>query len=229
MSAYRYVVFPTGAAPSADELRTLRRYAEQLNNHIAYGVRRRDGALAIACEAEPFDRLRGLEPAFDELLLHWSARGAEVEQKLPFVKDTARWKRLEAESAKHPASKHHAATPPKAAADDAPERRSPVERSADARLAEASGRLAAARAAARAESYQRWAAVLPYVFWALGATAVLAVGGYIGSRLLGSDVESRSSTIERMAADGDKEPLASQANREAESDSAAAADTSALE
>ncbi|MEQ8847546.1 hypothetical protein [Botrimarina sp.] len=210
MSAYRYVAFPSGSAPAVDELRRFRGYAELLNNHIAYGVRKRDAALTIACEAEPFDRLRGLDPAFEELLMHWRARGAEIEEKLPFAKDPTRWRQFE-KSAEKSTDRVAAKGKPAAAAPEppvaGPEPRSDHHRAADARAAEGLARLATARAAARGEAYQRWAAALPYLFWAIGVLLLVGAGVWVGARIRSPGVESRSQTVERVADDALKERL----------------------
>ena len=94
MTAYRYVAFPPKVAPTAEELAAFESYADLLERHVAYGKQRGDIGLAIACEAEPFDRLRGLDPAFEELLLKWLVRGAQVVESLPFVKDGRPWTKI---------------------------------------------------------------------------------------------------------------------------------------
>lgn len=195
MSAYRYVVFPHGAKPSAEEMAALRRYADHLNNHIALGIHRRDAGLALAFEAEPFDRLRGFEPAFDDLLTHWQARGGEVVDKLPFVKDSKPWKSVEKppKAPPPPPTQHHVPA-------DRPHRELSEART-DARELEGRSRLAAARIAAQAERLERAAGWLPYAFWGLGAALVLVAGGYIGSRLLGSESETRADAVQRIADD----------------------------
>lgn len=192
MAEYRYVVFPPGAAPSAEELALLRRFADHLNQHIALGTHRGDGGFAIACEAEPFDRLRGLEPAFEELLTHWRARGGCVAEKLAFVKDAKAWKVVQAANAPRAASAR-----PQAARRETP----PAAAARDPREAEGRARLATRRFAENVESIERAAAWVPYALWGLGAALVLGVGAYVGVRLSGAGVERRSDTIERVLED----------------------------
>lgn len=201
MSAYRYVVFPVGHTPNADEVTSLRRYAEHLNNHIALG-HRRDGGLAIAFEAEPFDRLRGIEPAFEDLLTHWRARGGEIVEKLPFVKDAKAWKSIDkdpkapkAPAATQPASRH--------APLDGPPRQAKI----DGREAEGRSRLAAAQITAHAEQLERAAGWMPYALWGLGAALIMGAGVYLGSRLTRSESETRADTVERVADDPITQPL----------------------
>ncbi|TWT98109.1 hypothetical protein Pla108_22660 [Botrimarina colliarenosi] len=196
MSAYRYVVFHPGAPPTAEELGALRRYAELLNNHIAWGTHRHNGALAIACEAEPFDRLRGIDPAFEELLLQWQARGGHVAEKLPFVKDSKAWRTME-----KPADTK---APPRAPASDAAPSASNRQnelKPPDAREAVGRVRIKAAKITAQAERIERAAGWTPYVLWGLGAALVLGAGFYLGSRLLAAGGERRSATVERIADD----------------------------
>lgn len=191
MSAYRYVVFPVGFTPTADEMAALRRHAEHLNKHIALG-HRRDGGLAIAFEAEPFDRLRGIEPAFEDLLTHWRARGGEITEKLPFVKDSKPWKAID--------------KAPKAAAASLPMQldsppRDGREARVDAREAVGRTRLGVAQITAQAEQFERAAGWMPYALWGLGAVLMLSAGAYLGMRLTNSESETRADTVERVADD----------------------------
>ena len=196
MSAYRYVVFPIGHTPNAGEVAALRGYAEHLNNHIALG-HRRDGGLAIAFEAEPFDRLRGFEPAFEDLLTQWRARGGEIVEKLSFVKDSKPWKAIDkAPKTNAPASPPTSrATPWHGQPEDLGQVR------ASGREAEGRARLGAAQIVAQAESFERAAGWMPYVLWGLGAVLILAAGVYLGTRLTSSENETRAETVERVADD----------------------------
>ncbi len=206
MSAYRYIVFPIGHTPSADEVAALRRYAEHFNNHIALGYRR-DGGLAIAFEAEPFDRLRGLEPAFEDLLTHWRARGGEVVEKLPFVKDAKAWKAIDKAPKPAAATTRSAAKPASRPLPlDGPPR-DRREAQIDGREAEGRSRLAAAQIAAQAEQFERAAGWMPYALWGLGAVLVIGAGSYLAVRLTDSDNETRAETVERVATDPITQPL----------------------
>lgn len=202
MSAYRYVVFPVGHTPNAGEMATLRGYSEHLNNHIALG-HRRDGGLAIAFEAEPFDRLRGLEPAFEDLLTQWRARGGEVVEKLSFVKDSKPWKAID----KAPKATAPASAPPSRAVPwhGAPEDLQQVRVSG--REAEGRARLGVAQVVAQAEQFERAAGWMPYALWGLGAVLILGAGAYLGIRLTDSESETRADTVERVADDPIGEPL----------------------
>lgn len=202
MSAYRYIVFPTGFTPNADEMLSLRRYAEHLNNHIALG-HRRDGGLAIAFEAEPFDRLRGLEPAFEELLTQWRARGGEIAEKLPFVKDSKPWKAID-KPPKAAAATHSAPLP--LPLDSPP--RDLHEARLDGREAIGRTKIAVAQIAAQAEQFERAATWMPYALWALGAVLVIGAGSYLAMRLTDSENETRAATVERVAENPIGESLA---------------------
>jgi hypothetical protein len=195
MSAYRYIVFPVGFTPNADEMAALRRYAEHLNNHIALG-HRRDGGLAIAFEAEPFDRLRGLEPAFEDLLTRWRARGGEIAEKLSFVKDSKVWKALD----KAPKSTATSPVANRSLPSDGPPRESRDAR-VDGREAEGRSRLAVSQITAQSEQLERAAGWMPYALWGLGALLIMGAGVYLGSRLTSSESETRAATVERVADD----------------------------
>lgn len=205
MSSYRYVVFPVGAAPSAEEVARLEAYSELLDYHIAYGKRRGDGGLAIACDAEPFDRLRGLDPAFDELLLKWRVRGGEVVEKLAFVKDAALWKKLRPAPEKPPSKperdRHYASDGPTDAVENA-------ERLQEATEAEGGLRLEVDHASEMGRRYESAGGWLPYLLWGSGAIAMLMAGGYVANRLLDSPIETRAETVERVAGDALGESLA---------------------
>lgn len=195
MSAYRYVVFPVGFTPTADEMAALRRHAEHLNNHIALG-HRRDGGLAIAFESEPFDRLRGIEPAFEDLLTHWRARGGEITEKLPFVKDSKPWKAID----KAPKAAAPSQTASRPVPLDSPPR-DVREARVDAREAVGRTRLGVAQIAAQAEQLERAAGWMPYALWGLGAVLMLSAGAYLGMLLTNSETETRADTVERVADD----------------------------
>ena len=89
MTAYRYVVFPPGRQPSADEAAELQNYARLLENHVAYGTNKHDGGLAIAFEAELFDRALAKDAGFEALIRRWEVRGCQLVEHLGFVKDYA--------------------------------------------------------------------------------------------------------------------------------------------
>lgn len=203
MNPYRYVVFPPGVVPLSGEVAKFRRYTDLLDRHVAYGKRRSDGGLAIACDAEPFDRLRGLDPAFEELLLKWQVRGGEIVEKLPFTKDPDPWKKIDEHQAT-PTEEKRKSNSPKPINHGVSELQS---KQAIAKEAEAKSHLAIDRTAHRGKEYERLAGWLPYAFWTIAGVSLLAFGGYIGFQLLNKEGERRTETIERIAIDPMKELL----------------------
>lgn len=192
MAEYRFIVFPPGARPTPDELRRFDAYLDLLDRCVAYGKRRDDGGLAICCAADPFDRLLSLDPRFDDLLLKWRVRGAEVRDSLAFCKAPELWKRP------GPAG----GPPPK----PWPASREPDDRPVERQLqdaAESHGRaqLAVATIAARGRRYEGIGRWLPYALGAAAGAAVLAVGGHVGTRLLNSTTERRADALQRIAED----------------------------
>lgn len=208
MNVYRFVVFPSGASPSREEIAAFRCYADLLEQRVAYGRHRADGGLAIACEAEPFERLRGLDPAFNDLLIQWQARGARVVERIAFSKDNELWKKRLPDadrSRKRPTKKSGAKRPPPSPAP--PDEFEAKNLNHHAREAEGLGRLSIARQSARGRRYERLAAWLPYLLWLAGGVATLAAGGYVAHLLLNASGESRSETIRRLATDAMEQPI----------------------
>ena len=220
MSAYRYLCFPPGAQPSATDLVRFRSYHDQLDNHVAYGVRREDAALVIVCELESFDRLCGLDPQFDEIIQTWQSHGVELTDTLGFVKEAKPWKRiLDAESsAKQTKRATQDAT---TSAINKKEQVSPhfrfsawmigerlVRKKQD--LADESygrGLLELHRSAEQARRYERIATALPYFLWGLAAFLIISLGFYVSNRLLDGKKESRAETIQRINEDAMHESL----------------------
>lgn len=202
MPAYRFVAFPTGAVPSAAELAEFSGFAELLQHRIAYGKHWPSGGLAIACDAEVFDRLRRLDPAFEDLLTKWQVRGAEISERLAFSKDTKPWKKLKQAqiNLSKPSEKRRLPERP-IRSSQTPDEFQAVALERSARESEGWGRIEIAKQIGRGASYQRLAARLPYIPWVAGAVVVMATGIYLGHRLQAPRRERRSETIERLAED----------------------------
>jgi len=193
MTAYRYVVFPPGRQPSADEAAELQNYARLLENHVAYGTNKHDGGLAIAFETELFDRALAKDAGFEALIRKWEVRGCQLVEHLGFVKDSAALKPIK------PQPRHLMHHP-------APDRPFPPDVPLTAK--ELAGKEAAGRARLNVEqtlerfaALQRFAAWGPYLLMGLAALATLAAGFYINNRLLGSGRERHKETIERLTED----------------------------
>jgi hypothetical protein len=193
MTAYRYVVFPPGRQPTAEEAAELSDYARLLDNHIAYGTNKHDGGLAMAFEADVFDRTRSSNANFDALIGKWEVRGSRVVDHLGFVKDAAALKPIKQ------APRHLVRHGPP---DAPPPREAPL--SAKELIAkEAYGRagLDLDRTLERFAALQRFAAWGPYALMALAALSIIAAGLYISDRLLDSDRKPHKETIERLTDD----------------------------
>jgi hypothetical protein len=214
MSSYRYVVFPPGRQPTAEEAAELVDYARLLEDHIAYGTNKQDGALAMAFEADAFDRARSSNANFDALISKWEARGSRVVDHLGFVKDATALKPIK-QAPRHlgAASKPGASAPrlinqPARASvrfEDQPARASvrfeaplPAKDLA-AKEAHARAGLALHRTLERFAALQRFAAWGPYALMALAALSTLAAGLYISDRLLDAGRKPHKETIERLA------------------------------
>ncbi len=200
MAAYRYIVFPKGRQPTVEEVAELRSHATALSNRIAYGASSRDGALAMAFEADAFDRLLALDASFEVLIRRWELFGCEVVDHLAFVKDS---------TALRPAR-----TAPRRASDALP----PDTHARNDRML-AAKELAAKEAAARsrldtAQSLQRYAALtrfgatMPYLLIGGAALATIFAGFYATNQLQNSGRERRKETIERVTDDAMRQPLA---------------------
>ncbi|TWT87371.1 hypothetical protein Mal64_29100 [Pseudobythopirellula maris] len=207
MSDYRYVVFPPGKQPTLDEVASFQKFADRLERRFAFGRCRSSGGLVVACDAERFDALMGMDPAFDDLVTKWRVRGCELVDKLGFVKDASALKPLERAtnlSVGPAAFKNTDKIPPAAARSE----RTQHEKEVSAAEAEGVTRLGAHRLAQRVDTVERAAHWLPYAMLALATVALLATGGYLGWRMTNGERESRADTLERVAADPMTEQLA---------------------
>lgn len=205
MSSYRYVVFPAGRQPTADEVHQLQQFAGLLANHFAWGVARQDGRLALACEGATFDHARQIDAGFDALVVKWEARGCELLEHLGFVKDSTALKPMRTagppstKSANAKASKPNHAHAEHSAAGKEPSREHfATARTMLAQEAIARSLLGVERTLARYDALQRLAAAFPYLLMAIAAAATLGVGWMIRGALLDSPRERRQETIERM-------------------------------
>jgi hypothetical protein len=209
MSAYRYVVFPSGRQPTVDEVRQLQEFAGLLANHFAWGVARDDGRLALAAELSAFDHAREIDAGFDALVRTWELHGCELLDHLKFVKDaealrpTSRARRptpvaahahgdRAATSTAHPPHDGHAA------GDALHAEGLRAAKQLLAHEATAKAMLGADRRLQRFAALQRLAVAGPYALIALAAAATIGAGLYIRNRVTESGRESRQETIEQM-------------------------------
>ena len=195
MSEYRYVVFPRGGQPSPEEVRAWQSLGGLLANHYAWGYCRDDRRLALACEAEAFERTRPSVAEFDALVARWEARGAEVRDHLKFVKDPAALR-----PARPAAVPAQPAAPLPAAPGDAlrPELREAAKQYL-AQESVARSLLGTQRSLERFETLHRLAAAGPYVLIGAAALGTLTAGLYVWNRLNDPGRERRQETIERVA------------------------------
>ncbi|QDU87727.1 hypothetical protein Pla175_10930 [Pirellulimonas nuda] len=195
MAPYRYLVFPPNRQPTAAEVAQLQKYAELLDNRIAYGLNKRDGALAIAFEGTKFDEVIGIEPGFEKLIGAWRGVGCRVEDHLAFIKDRHALRPEGAEPKKKPkpAAAHQAepAAPEPSLAD----------KHTAAREAIGMSGLSLDSALRQHEAIHRVGAAVPYALIAAGTLGVIAMGVYVGQRMLSAGGESRKDTTLRVMAD----------------------------
>jgi len=199
MSAYRYVVFPKGRQPTVDEVADLRAHAPGLGNHIAYGVCARDGALAIAFEAEPFDRMLAVNAEFEVLIRRWEVRGCAIVDRLSFVKDSTALRPVRTA----PSQSAKALPTDAVASSDAVL----TAKALAAKEAAARSRLEVVQSLWRYDAIARCGALAPYFLMAAGALAVIGTGFYASHRLQNSGRERRKETIERVHEDAMREPI----------------------
>lgn len=193
MSSYRYVVFPRGKQPSADEVREFQKFAGALANQFAWGTCRDDGRLALAVDRQSCDHVQQIDPGFAAVIRRWESHGCELLPHLAFVKDAAALK------------------PTPSFAWLAHDGRGTVQsRRAESALVakeqaakEAIGRsmLAVQHTIDRYALVQRLAAAVPYGLVAIAAITTIGMGLYIRERLLNSGRERRQATIERALED----------------------------
>ena len=203
MTAYRYVVFPPGRQPTAEEAAELQDYARLLENHIAYGTNKHDGGLAMAFEAELFDRARSSSASFDALLGKWEIRGSRVVEHLGFVKDPTALKPIKQAPRHLGAIAKPGASAPRLK--DQPARASvrfeaPLSaKELAAKEAHGCAGLNLDRALRRFAALERFAAWGPYALMAVAALGAIAAGLYISDRLLDAGRKPHKETIERLA------------------------------
>lgn len=193
MSAYRYVLFPRGKQPTADEVRELQSFAGALANQFAWGTCRDDGRLALAVDRQSCDHVQQIDPGFAAVIRRWESHGCELLPHLAFIKDAAALK------------------PTPSFAWLAHDGRGTVQsRRAESALVakeqaakEAIGRsmLAVQHTIDRYALVQRLAAAVPYGLIAIAAITTIGMGLYIRERLLNSGRERRQATIERALED----------------------------
>jgi hypothetical protein len=200
MSAYRYVLFPRGKQPTADEVREFQKFAGALANQFAWGTSRDDGRLALAVDRQSCDHVQQIDPGFTAIIRRWESHGCELLPHLAFVKDAAALK------------------PTASFAWLVQDGRGTVQ-SRRAENVMAAKELAAKEAIGRSllavqqtvEQYallQRIASAVPYALIAIAAVTTIVTGLYIRERLINSGRERRQETIERMLDEPRQESLA---------------------
>jgi hypothetical protein len=191
MSSYRYVIFPRGRQPSADEVRRLQEFAGALANQFAWGVGRDDGRLAVAFEARAFEHVAASDAGFEALVHQWENRGAELAEHLKFVKDATALKPTRAviNADEIVVGRGRHSSPDAVAA----------AKRASAQDAVARSLLDVQRTLERYAALERWGAVLPYLLMAAAILLTAGAGAYVHRQLSGAERESRHETIERLA------------------------------
>jgi hypothetical protein len=193
MSSYRYVVFPRGKQPSADEVREFQKFAGALANQFAWGTCRDDGRLALAVDRQSCDHVQQIDPGFAAVIRRWESHGCELLPHLAFVKDAAAlkptpsfaWLMQDGRGTVQSRRAESALVAKEQAAEEA------IGRSM----------LAVQHTIDRYALVQRLAAAVPYGLVAIAAITTIGMGLYIRERLLNSGRERRQATIERALED----------------------------
>ena len=194
--AYRYVVFAPGKQPSVEEVAQLQQWSTATKNRYAVGIHGKDGALAIAFEANALDSRSRSGGAMAALLERWRVRGCEIHDRLPFIKQPTALQPIPGSSLSLAAgSRNECATTQK-------------QRAAQEALGRA--RLKFQRTLTQHGWIHHGAKAVPYALIGLGGLLTMAAGIYFGQRLLHSPVERREQTIRRVARDAMSESLAGQ-------------------
>ncbi len=212
MSPYRYLVFPPRRQPTAAEVAQLQKYAELLDNRIAYGTNKRDGALAIAFEGAKFDEVIGLEPGFEKLIGAWRGIGCRVEDHLAFIKDRHALRPEGAELKKKSNPKHTSRPQPTPAIAPTANEPSLADKHAAAREAIGLSGIGLDAALRQHEAIRQFGAMVPYALIAAGTIGVIGMGAYIGQRMLNAGGESRKDATLRVLADPMGEKLTGDRN-----------------
>jgi len=196
-SIYRYVVFAPGKQPTIEEVAQLREWSVATKQRFAVGINGEDGGLVFAFDAGGFESARSAGGSLATLLGRWEVRGCEVRERLLFVKKPTALQPM-------PGNLLH----------ESVERRSePVLKRKQLAAQEALGRagLKFHRTLEQHAWLHRVAQVVPYALIGLGGLLIIATGILARQRLLNSPAERREQTIERVAGDAMRTPLARQA------------------
>ncbi len=203
MAEYRYVLFPRGKQPTADEVGELKLLAGLFDNKLAWGVSRDDDRLTLACPGAEFDNAREGHADFDGLIRKWELRGCEIVGHLGFVKDASALRPMTTSGGLAHDGRASTVTV-----------RNEEQRSANlmrAREAVASSLLGVERTLERYAAFQRFASAIPYLLILLGAMVTIGVGAYVRNRMINSGRERRQDTIERVVDAPLDESLSTQA------------------
>jgi len=193
MSSYRYVVFPRGRQPTADEVGRLQQFAGALANHFAWGTCRDDGRLAVAFDQAGFDHLMSIDAGFESLMRKWELRGCELLDHLGFVKDPTALRPISTNPRQAHSGRVSASTLANA--------EQLAEKQSVAQEAVARSLLSVEQTLERYAGLERIAAMLPYLLIGAAAIVLFITGLYIRERMQDSERESRHETIERVVDD----------------------------
>lgn len=213
MAEYRYVVFPRGKQPTVEEVNEFRNYAVALEKRFAIGLSRGDSRLAIAFDADIFQRTLSSYAGFETLIRHWQRRGCSLVDHLKFVKDPSALRPVDNQpvnpiftrSREEPGSQDRRIT-------------------AKERIAkEALGRsmLQFHKTLERYRAIERFAAWGPYLMIACASLITIGLGFYIADRIEDSGTEQRTITTTRVVEDPMQQPLQVAEKPEADSETEA--------
>jgi len=203
-SVYRYVVFAPGKQPTVKEVDQLQEWSQATKQRYAIGISAEDGALAIAFDARAFETTRSARNRFDKLFRRWEVRGAEVRERLKFIKKPTALQPV-------PGDLLH---------DSVEQRSEPLLKHKQLAAQEALGR-------AGLKFYQtlqqhawlaRVAKTIPYALMGLIGVLAIVAGIFLGQRLLEAPAERRQETIERVVDDAMEEALARESTGNAASE-----------
>lgn len=193
-SVYRYVVFAPGKQPTVKEVDQLQEWSQATKQRYAVGISAEDGALAIAFDARAFETTRSARNRFDRLFRRWEVRGAEIRERLRFIKKPTALQPL-------PGDLLH---------DSVEQRSEPLLKHKQLAAQEALGR-------AGLKFYQTlqqhaWLArvskAVPYALMGLIAMLAIFAGISVSRRLREAPAERRQETVERVVSDAMEETLA---------------------
>ncbi len=198
MSDYRYLLFPRGNQPATGEVAELQNYAGPLLVRFAVGTERKTNSLAIAFEAEAFERALQAHAGFRALIHQWERRGATVLEHLSFVKDSQALRPVPANQNFPGIGTQFALSGSKKSASVTAQDKLIAAKELAAREALGRSLLGVQQTIQRHRSLESIAAWAPYLLIAAGSLLTIAAGTYTYQRLQDSRDERRKETIERV-------------------------------